>query len=89
MKKGKKKLPKFFKKDIIAGIKNKEAVMEEVKKLLNSIKAKSGKTDAKLIEELKIARRTYYNIKGGQTNPRSILFLEKLHKLAKKYGAEN
>lgn len=63
--------------------------MEEAKKLIKNIKDKSGKTDAELIAELKIARRTYYNIKGGQTSPRSLLFLEQLHKLAKKYGAEN
>jgi hypothetical protein len=63
--------------------------MREAKSILKAIKDKSRKTDYELISELKIYKKTYYNIKGGYTTPRSLLFLEKLHKLAKKYGAEN
>ena len=63
--------------------------MREAKSILKAIKERSQKTDRELISELKITMKTYYNIKGGYTTPRSILFLEKLHKIAKKYGAEN
>ena len=63
--------------------------MEEAKKMLRDIKNKSKKTDRELWKELGISEATYYNIKGGYTTPRSLLFIEKINKLAKKYGVEN
>jgi hypothetical protein len=63
--------------------------MREAKDILKDIKIKSRKIDDELISELKISKKTFYNIKGGATVPRSLLFLEKLHKLAKKYGVNN
>lgn len=65
------------------------AIMEEAKKLLRAIKNKSKKTDRQLWEEIGISEATFYNIKGGHTTPRSLLFIEKINKLAKKYGVNN